>query len=76
VALLLVINPVIQFFCYEFLKKKLKSIENDCVRFFVAGAVSKFIATIGTYPFLTIKTCLQAKRKDIDFLESIKKVFV
>jgi hypothetical protein len=42
------------------------------MKFFLAGALSKLIATLFTYPLLTVKTCLQAKKDDLKMISSLK----
>ena len=44
------------------------------MRYFFAGALSKLIATVSTYPLLTLKTCLQAKKEDMSFVGSLKQL--
>ncbi len=57
VSMLLVSNPVINFTVNEIMKKFFKKfLKNDDLKFFVSGAISKFLATIFTYPITTIKT--------------------
>ncbi|OMJ88848.1 hypothetical protein SteCoe_9153 [Stentor coeruleus] len=53
-SVLLTINPVIQYTFYEFLKKKLHA--KSLIQYFFMGAVAKFIATVFTYPILTLRT--------------------
>lgn len=56
-ALLLVSNPIIQFVCYEQILKFLrKSGRASTLGIFIAGAISKAIATTATYPLLVIKS--------------------
>eukprot|EP01119_Soliformovum_irregulare_P019390 TRINITY_DN6123_c0_g1_i5.p1 TRINITY_DN6123_c0_g1~~TRINITY_DN6123_c0_g1_i5.p1 ORF type:complete len:249 (+),score=45.70 TRINITY_DN6123_c0_g1_i5:51-797(+) len=61
-ALILVSNPTIQYVVFERLKRNLsrgRSLTPNMV--FLLGAISKAIATVATYPYLVIKTRLQAK---------------
>ncbi|KAM3135256.1 hypothetical protein pb186bvf_012721 [Paramecium bursaria] len=51
-SLILTINPIIQFVLYEYLKRKFKYQENQAIVFFLAGAVSKAVATFVTYVFI------------------------
>jgi len=73
---ILLINPIIQFIVYEYLKKKFENTKYKALLFFVAGAISKAIATFVTYPYQTIKTNLQANQHgNLDQLELIQKIF-
>ena len=64
-ALVLVINPVIQFTVFErfksFLEKTRKLTGLD---FFLLGALSKLIATGLTYPYIVVKSRMQLKDGD------------
>jgi len=74
-ALVLVINPVIQYTVFEQLKNMLVMRRTAALRatggavaaavltdldFFLLGAISKFIATGSTYPYIVVKSRLQA----------------
>jgi len=75
-ALALVINPVIQYTVFEQLKNTLVTRRTAALRaaggvavttavltdldFFLLGALSKFIATGSTYPYIVVKSRLQA----------------
>lgn len=72
-ALVLVINPVIQYTVFEQLKNMLVKRRTAALRaaggaaavltdldFFMLGALSKFIATGSTYPYIVVKSRLQA----------------
>jgi hypothetical protein len=61
-SLVLTMNPVIQYTCYEYLKKRFKS--SAFVAHFMFGAIAKFIATLLTYPMQTIRTRLQLNEKE------------
>lgn len=75
-ALILVSNPVIQFICYEFFKKKFgASGDNSTLKFFLAGALSKLIATLVTYPILTVKTLLHANKSKMSVTDCIAKIY-
>ncbi len=63
--MILVSNPIINFVIYEKLKKKLvliygseKKIPYEMI--FVISSIGKIIATLFTYPILTIKVIMQA----------------
>ena len=52
-ALVLVINPVIQFTVFERLKASMeKKMTLNGLHFFILGAISKLIATGLTYPYM------------------------
>ena len=73
-SILLTINPVIQYSLYEFLKVKSKS--NKTLHFFLFGAISKFIATVFTYPILTLRTRQQLNEaKNKSLLEELFSMF-
>jgi len=75
-ALVLVVNPVIQYTVFEQLKNELVTRRTAALRaaggaavaaavltdldFFLLGALSKFIATGSTYPYIVVKSRLQA----------------
>jgi len=72
----LVLNPIIQFIVYEFLKKKFQNSKYQSAMVFLAGAISKAIATFATYPYQTLKTNLQAnKQKNMSQFELIQEIF-
>jgi len=72
----LVLNPIVQFIIYEFLKKKFENTKSKTLLFFIAGAISKAIATFVTYPYQTLKTNLQAnKGKNISQVDMIKQIY-
>ncbi len=58
--MLLVVNPVINFVIYELLRKVLvkKSFSQNTLSLFLASSIAKTIATIFTYPILTIRVKL------------------
>lgn len=64
-ALILVVNPVLQYTIFEQLKnvveKKRKMTALDA---FFIGALGKIVATSVTYPYITLKSRLQLRRKD------------
>jgi len=63
-ALILVSNPIIYFFVYEWLIKKgvFGPNSKDTLTILLNSSVSKAIATFFTYPYLTIKTKMQINR--------------
>ncbi|CAG8503675.1 9395_t:CDS:10 [Cetraspora pellucida] len=62
-ALILVINPIIQYTAYEQLKVQLEKIKKlGSLDFFLLGAVSKLIATSLTYPYIVIKSRMQLRQ--------------
>lgn len=72
ISLLLVINPVINFTLQSFLKKIFsRKIKNPDFSNLFSGAISKFIATISTYPYTTIKVNQQGKIKSVGVLKTI-----
>lgn len=64
-ALVLVINPVLQYTIFEQLRqvveKKRKMTARDA---FLIGALGKIVATCVTYPYITLKSRLQVRSKD------------
>lgn len=84
-SILLVSNPVIQFFSYEQLKHARlayygeKSIENNIlppIEAFVAGAVAKTIATIMTYPLQLTQTVLRLENNGYEgILDCLRKLY-
>ncbi|KAJ3169951.1 hypothetical protein HDU88_000593 [Geranomyces variabilis] len=64
-ALILVINPVIQFTVFERLKGWLQNRKNTALGgldFFILGAISKLAATSITYPYIVVKSRMQLKQ--------------
>lgn len=74
-ALILVVNPVIQFSIFEQLKNLLYTSREDITpnMSFVLGALSKVVATVFTYPTIAIKTQshLQENQSMIDMFKKI-----
>lgn len=72
-ALVLVSNPVLQFSLFEQLKNKILAARAGTgapltdLDFFWLGAVSKLFATSITYPYLTVKSRMQAGSKDHEY---------
>lgn len=64
-ALILVINPMIQYSVFENLKKRLEKIKTlGNLDIFMLGAISKLAATSITYPYITIKSRMQLKKSE------------
>jgi adenine nucleotide transporter 17 len=79
-ALILTVNPVIQFAIYEFMRLKLLDSKGNIsgLNIIIISIVSKLITTIITYPILTVKTLFQANDKKsnneiIDILKNLIK---
>lgn len=75
-SIVLTLNPVLQYSLYELLKIKTGS--NKLIHFFILGAIAKFIATVFTYPILTLRTRQQLNEKNNtslieDLLSSLTK---
>lgn len=71
----LVLNPIIQFIVYEYLKKKFEHTKYQSAMVFLAGAISKAMATFFTYPYQTLKTNLQAnKHRNVGQLELLNEI--
>ncbi|KAF9167489.1 hypothetical protein DFQ27_001013 [Actinomortierella ambigua] len=64
-ALILVINPIIQYTVFEKLKDRIaKTRALSSVDFFILGAISKLAATAITYPYIVVKSRMQLKQSD------------
>ncbi|KAI7860482.1 mitochondrial carrier domain-containing protein [Circinella umbellata] len=71
-ALVLVINPIIQYTVFEQLKNKIaKTKELSNFDFFLLGAFSKLCATGITYPYIVIKSRMQVSQNSEDRYTSI-----
>ncbi|KAG0170222.1 hypothetical protein DFQ28_005061 [Apophysomyces sp. BC1034] len=71
-ALILVINPIIQYTVFEQLKNKMsKSKTPSNFDFFLLGAISKLCATGITYPYLVIKSRMQVSQNGDEKYNSI-----
>ncbi|CAG9326294.1 unnamed protein product [Blepharisma stoltei] len=74
-SFILVLNPVIQFVTYEHMKRRFKQKKLHAGFCFLLGALTKFIATMITYPFLTLRTRVQLEdQKSLGFVEVLKDV--
>ncbi|OBZ89534.1 Mitochondrial substrate carrier family protein Q [Choanephora cucurbitarum] len=78
-ALVLVINPIIQYTVFEQAKNKIskhKALGN--LDFFLLGALSKLCATAITYPYIVIKSRMQVSQQGDDkytsILDGFKKI--
>ena len=62
--MILVINPVINFVVYEFLKKWLldRKKKVGAPQIFVISSIGKILATLCTYPICTVRTKMQANK--------------
>lgn len=72
-SLVLVLNPIINFLIYEYLRKKMiQRNENPAflVIFFIS-VIAKFIATWITYPILTLKTRAFTNEKNNKYFQLI-----
>lgn len=64
-ALVLVINPILQYTVFEQLKKIVEKRRRlTAYDAFVLGAMGKIVATSVTYPYITLKSRLQVRNKD------------
>ncbi|KAF9972408.1 hypothetical protein BGZ73_004471 [Actinomortierella ambigua] len=64
-ALILVINPIIQYTVFEKLKDRIaKTRALSSFDFFILGAISKLAATAITYPYIVVKSRMQLKQSD------------
>ncbi|KAJ1726770.1 hypothetical protein LPJ61_004973 [Coemansia biformis] len=62
-ALILVINPIIQYTAFEQLKNRVERFRKlGSLDFFVLGAISKLCATSITYPYILVKSRMQLKQ--------------
>jgi len=59
-SLFLVINPTINMLAFEKLKKILPRFMNQELALFISGGLAKLVATIITYPVVTVKVNQQA----------------
>jgi adenine nucleotide transporter 17 len=64
-SLVLTVNPIISFIIYEWLKVRLVDAKGNISGFnvIIMSSISKLVATLVTYPILTIKTLFQANEK-------------
>lgn len=77
-ALVLVINPILQYTIFEQLKNRVeKRRKFTSIDAFLYGALGKLVATTVTYPYITLKSRMQIKQKDgqqLNFMSGIKKI--
>nr|XP_004039368.1 mitochondrial carrier protein, putative [Ichthyophthirius multifiliis]EGR34064.1 mitochondrial carrier protein, putative [Ichthyophthirius multifiliis] len=79
-SLILVINPIIQFIAYEYLKARLSQsqiIKSKFLLFFICGAISKAIATFITYPYQVIRTFqhIDKNKKFLSISDILKSIY-
>ncbi|KAI8997510.1 mitochondrial carrier domain-containing protein [Pilobolus umbonatus] len=71
-ALVLVINPIIQYTAFEQIKNKVSQKKTPGnLDFFLMGAISKLCATAITYPYIVIKSRMQVSQKNDEKYDSI-----
>lgn len=71
-ALVLVINPIIQYTVFEQLKNKIATMKKlSNFDFFLLGAISKLCATGITYPYIVVKARMQVNSQGEDKYNSI-----
>ncbi|CAO3675929.1 unnamed protein product [Rhizopus stolonifer] len=71
-ALVLVINPIIQYTVFEQAKNKLSKVKRlGNLDFFLLGAFSKLCATAITYPYIVIKSRMQVSQQGDEKYQSI-----
>lgn len=78
-ALVLVINPILQYTIFEQLKDALEKRRGRVLPrdIFVLGAIGKLMATVLTYPYITIKSRMHVAKKDgprDNIIGSLKRV--
>lgn len=63
--MILVLNPIINFVVYEAMVKYFKGKKKNAraIHIFIASSLGKLLATLATYPILTVRVKLQAKKK-------------
>lgn len=76
-SLILVINPALQYMVFEKTKAlwEKRSRALSSFDFFLLGAIAKTVATVFTYPYITVKTRLQAKGKYAGMLDVLTKIY-
>jgi adenine nucleotide transporter 17 len=71
-ALVLVINPIIQYTVFEQVKNKVSKHKTPGnLDFFLMGALSKLCATAITYPYIVIKSRMQVSQQGDEQYDSI-----
>ena len=73
-SMILSINPVIQFVIYEVLKKRYEHWAGYTFVYFLLGAFSKLVATLSTFPLLTVKTRMQLETSNKPLTEVIQEL--
>lgn len=78
-AIIMTINPVIQYIIYETLKLHFIGDDGELASSNIIwiSLISKLITTFATYPMLTVKTLFQSndKKSSKEILDIIKKMF-
>jgi len=67
-GMILVLNPIINFVVYESVVKWLKGEKRNpkTLHIFIGSSLGKLLATLATYPILTIRVKLQAAKGSLD----------
>ncbi|KAJ3274008.1 Smad nuclear-interacting protein 1 [Terramyces sp. JEL0728] len=75
-AMVLVVNPVIQFAVFERLKKRLLKSTRYLTssHYFLLGAFSKLCATLATYPYILLRSRLHIKREKASMIDEFQKI--
>ncbi|KAI9840776.1 MAG: hypothetical protein M1837_001306 [Sclerophora amabilis] len=77
-ALVLVINPILQYTIFEQLKNTLEKRRRvTAADVFYLGAIGKLLATSITYPYITVKSRMHVAGKDdekVKMLDSLKRI--
>jgi len=64
-ALILVINPIIQYTVFEQMKARIEKIKKlGNLDFFLLGAIGKLVATGSTYPYIVVKSRMQLRQSE------------
>lgn len=75
-SLVLVINPIINFLLYEYMRKRIVTQRNKSPTFssiFGISVIAKFMATAVTYPILTLKTRAFTNNKKNNYAQLIQE---
>jgi len=79
-SLILVINPAIQYMVFEQVKlireRSSKGAVLSSLDYFLLGALAKTVATVVTYPYITVKARLQARGKYTGTLDVLQKIYL
>ena len=76
-GIILTVNPIISFMLYELMKEKLGKNKISVINIILISLISKLIATIFTYPMLTVKTLFQGSenQSNKEILEILLNIF-